>query len=755
MPFRVSELFLEAVYPRSKLKLAYNFQEQPILSNAIDTTKIKDLSPEADHGTITGSIIDAPGKFGRARDFQKGAAPTEIAGFRIASGTVYTVGFWINTRTVADMASNRQGVAFNYPSATNDGFIAVLWENGALAVMHLNGGASVVRFDMPWAARVNEWHRVIFVLDGAIEGRSYLDGAPFASAIPSATPVTLATNWRLGDGVYPFAVDGRIDGFFAIEGEAWTDADALADFENGGIFIIPGHKVRTLSLDEAEEDLLDELTATVYNDAGEFRDHLALGREVKLYMRTQQDTEALLRWTGITKKPKQARSARTRPTLQVEAGDYVYEIMLQRQFFDTFVNKDAGQALKDMLAAKTGELDTTLVQVGTNLIDYTSDGDRVKDVAFRLASMAGQQLKGDALKRVHFFPAGTQDSGLTADYTKVDNFMVGPDDTKVANAIRVEGGEGIGTIQEQLTQTALFTVTDTIRKQQKILTPKRKVKQAEIHTDPTGFTGNLILRIQADDGTGLNPIAIGDATQDIARKELDATFLAVGGLTTFLIPSHILGAGNEYWLIMESDTAAGQRVGTDAGGNLTFRASFAFPIIEVVENSASIADIGRREDKISDPSIVTKAEAKDRARLEIAKRAVAERMADFDLRDPALLAADPGEGLVLDMPDEGVALEKFIVHRRRWHVQDAVASVDFSLVETERLIGAADVIKNILDRLARAERFQVKSTGEEIPDIFMFEADSYDYGDAATLTVDTVLGMIWGTDKWDLEVWSD
>ncbi len=68
MTFRAEDFFLEAIYRPSNLVLALNMEENPILNNVRDTTKIKDLSSKAHHGALTGTT-DAPAKWGRGRSF--------------------------------------------------------------------------------------------------------------------------------------------------------------------------------------------------------------------------------------------------------------------------------------------------------------------------------------------------------------------------------------------------------------------------------------------------------------------------------------------------------------------------------------------------------------------------------------------------------------------------------------------------------------------------------------------------------------
>ncbi len=533
-----------------------------------------------------------------------------------------------------------------------------------------------------------------------------------------------------------------------------AQSEIEAIFDNGGIFIVPKAKISSWSLEEVDEDLLDISDFIVDNDAGEFNDHFKIGTEVKAYLRTEIDSETKWIWTGIVKKPVLDHSRAGGAVLPVSLGDYVYEILRQRQVFDSFLTVDSAQILKDAIEDKAPEIDTSQIVLGAKTARLISRGLYLKDLGFRLARHAGYQLGGDYLKRILFFPVGTDDSGILITDQKVDNVRVGPDDAALANVVRVQGGEGTGLITEQTTQTTLFTVTDATRKQVKIRTPKRKVKEIEIYTDPTGFTGPLRVRIQADDGTGTAPVAVGDATQDLSQKELASTFLAVAGFTTFDMPQHILGAGVEYWIIVES-SSVGQRVGTDAGGNLTFRAHFAYPIIEQMEEPVSIdSELGRREIDITDPTIESKEEATDRARIEIAKRAFAERVLSLDARHTDLLSIRPGQGASVLLPDEGITNEKFILHRRVWELEDAILRVDLELVEEERLVEAADVIKMILERLGKVERVQVQITGEDIVDIYRSISDEYGYADAATLTVDVVTGMIWGTDSWGLEVWS-
>ena len=761
MPFHVSESFLEAIHKPTGLELAYNMEENPVISNARDTTKLKDLSGNGRHGARTGTV-EIAGKRGKARQWTAESDKIVVTGYNLDGFTGFAHGAHVRIANMFATRTFQTIICLHTSTVDAQGTVRLRGPSGGLPDTiqvdintSVNGFQSLIRsFSFTLGAEYHIWVE----WDGAFL-RLYVDEVQQGAALAvSGTLVAGVTSMQIGAfiGVNTQTFADWIDEPLSYN-RALTAAERTAIAVEGSPFIIPSAKIRRLSLIEADEDLLDEMALSVYNDDGEFRDHLGMGKEVKWYLRTEGDTEALLRWTGIVKKPIQQNTSKGRQAIATDLGDYVYEILTQRQVFETFINKDAGLALKESVEAKCPELDFSLIQTGAPTVDVTSDGDRLKDLAFKLARMAGYQIRGDELKRVGFLPAGSDDSGLTADYNKVAEVEVGPDDTKLANVIRVDGGEGVGLIEERTAQTAFANVSDTVRKQEKILTPKRKVKQVQIHTDPTRTASGdaLVVRMQADDGTGNNPIAIGDATQDLVRKELPATFLAVNGLTTFLLPEHILGAGNEYWIIVESGSGGGQDIGVDGAGDITFRADFAFPIIEQVESAGSIAEFGRREDQVVDPAILTKDEAKDRAKLEIAKRSLAERVAKFEIRDPTLLTARPGQGVVLDLPDEGVAIEKFILHQRRWRLERAIVRVTWDLVEEERLLEAADVIKIILDRLQKVERRQLRSAGEEIPDIFLFDSDSYDYGDAATLTVDTVLGMVWDTDKWGLEVWSD
>lgn len=767
MSFRVEDLFLEAVHPVDGLALAYDFEEAPVIGNALDTTKMKDLSRGGNHGNLT-ATVEVPGLFGRARRFDNPAVgvPTDYVTVPYDAAFDFAGDFGVFVRIKPTSTDASQGILEKSVGQTvNTHYLLFIDGTPFRFRIKTSAGLQTVLSSTPVADVVGQHILLGGVKRGGdIEiwlGDTKEGSLTFAGTLESGVGdlrvgALFLTAWGL--------VGGEIDEVW-LTSYAPSQAEITAWKDNGGPFIIPGSQVRHLTLKEADEDLLDELRGTVYNTGGAFRVHFPDqgGTEVKLYARFEGETETTHRWTGLVKRPEQSHALREPQVLDFVAGDYVYEVLRQRQLYETFRDKDAGLALKESVKAKCPELSTELVNTGAPKVDLTSDGMRVKDVAFQLARMAGYQLGGDRLKRVRFFPAGTDDSGLVASYANVDRLHVGTDDTALANVIRVQGGEGTGLIAEQPTKTAFFTVTDTVRKQVKVRIPKRKVKEVEIWTDPavTGSPDALVIRVQADDGSGTAPVAVGDPTRDLTRHQLDPAFLATDAFTRFLLPEHILGAGVEYWIIVEATGPGGQAVGVDGAGNLTYRAHFAFPLIEEVEDGESIRRLGglRYEDTVADPSIRTKEEAKDRAKLEIAKRSLAERVADFAIRDPALLAAAPGQKVVLDLPDEGLEQVAFVLHERTWTFRDAVMDVRVRMVEEERLVEASDAIKALLDRLAKAERRQTSPTGEELVDVFRFAEDVGEAVDAAALTVDITTALVWGRrgvtagDRWGFATW--
>ncbi len=731
-------------------------EEQPIIANVIDITKLKDVSGNENHGDINGPT-DIGGKFGRARDFsgsnQNVTVPHDPS---IMPSSAITIAFWV--KPDSQPATTERFVTKLRTAAPLEGY-NVDFNSTNLRFEIILGGAVDVRTVSPPPTGI--WTHIACVWEPVTNGMViYTNGIAGTPLTPSLASIGSTTHdLEMGERDGSDNYDGQLDEV-SIFSRALTAAEILTLFQRGSPFIIPKTKVSFFSLTEADEDLLDLATISVFNSGGEFRDHLTIGNEVKVYLQTELDSEPLHIWTGIVKNAKEAHSARDLQLLNVDLADYVYEILSHRQLFDTFTKKDGAQVLKDAIEAKASEIDTSQISVGAALINLTSNGDYVKDLAFKISRLIGYQVGGDRLKRILLFPAGTDDSGVTADYNKIDKLEVRPEDTAIANAIRVQGGEDISLISEQATQTSFFTVTDTTRKLQKIRTPKRKIKEVHIYTDPTqtGSGERLIVRIQADDGTGTAPSDEADPSKDLARKELDSTFLAVGGFTTFLIPDHVLGPGLENWIIVESSGTTGQAVGINGSSNITYRAYYSFPIIELVEDPISIASpLGRREVDIIDPTITTKEEAKERAAIEIAKRALAERLIKFEAKDTSFLGIRTGQGIVLDLPDESISSEKFILHQKKWTLKNSILRLKLDLVEEERLIEVADAIKLLLEKVAKTARAQTQllAAGSEVVDIFNQFAASMSMTSVAVLTVDTVAGMIWDTDAWDLEVWSN
>ncbi len=244
-------------------------EEQPILNNLIDTTRIKDLSENTNNGLIVGTVSSIAGKFGKARDFP-GSVGNYINVLDDPSLDLATTTFSVAAIIKVDSLATARDILSKMGTGPNGWLFRVL-ANGTLNFEIWNAGAQRdISSTSSGVITTGSIFHVEVVWDSPI-GQLYVNGQPIATTV-SGTPTQPGTNTnplRVG-GRADFAgneMDGIIDEP-ALYNIAQTASEAEDLFDRGSPFLIPKSKVSSFSLIEADEDLLDLSTLRVFNSGG-------------------------------------------------------------------------------------------------------------------------------------------------------------------------------------------------------------------------------------------------------------------------------------------------------------------------------------------------------------------------------------------------------------------------------------------------------------------------------------------------------
>lgn len=505
--------------------------------------------------------------------------------------------------------------------------------------------------------------------------------------------------------------------------------------------------VRRIEIREASRDEADDAGFDLAN-----RDAILTGLvrecdEVRAYVKTEGDADFVHIWSGVVDSINSKRVSRTFAELPVKAQDFVMWRMARAFVTDSYENMSAGAIVRAIVQTYTPSITATSATVedtGTLVPSITFNGESVLAALRALAELADAEFHGDKDKVLHFYEKKTKASGVSVDASTIvrGSFSIETNTAGFGNVQKVRGGSRALLDQTNGEAFGSWSVLDgsTLnRVTAKVYVTKSRLAKVELWTNPTGYGGDLRLRIQAGNAANTAPIDVNDDTRDLVSRTLSQEFLAVGDWTTFLLAEHVLPPGGSVWLIVECASAGQtQRVGLDATGpDLMFRTYYPVPVIVERQDSASVARYGKRElPPISDKNIATEEEATLLADMELARRSTPARQGSYEAFDIATLASvGLGETVLATFPDDDVPAGTELIIVEKTHVYDADAgtyTLRHSFADAERVRRVEDYILALARKLKRVEDSLFGRAKDTLVDLIRSVSDTARVSDSAT-----------------------
>lgn len=171
------------------LKLSYDME-------TITSGAMKDFSGNGNNGAIV-STNSVNGKVGMARDFLN-STTAKITAANNFAGSVFTISMWIYAR---QKDPTIDGNIFTIPSDSGDNFQMNFIENAGhkLWITYFKQGVGYIfLISTVWYDKINEWHHVLFYMNGSSAYAYYLDGNLIATGTPSQPPSSLNLKPKIG-----------------------------------------------------------------------------------------------------------------------------------------------------------------------------------------------------------------------------------------------------------------------------------------------------------------------------------------------------------------------------------------------------------------------------------------------------------------------------------------------------------------------------------------------------------------------------
>ena len=382
---------------------------------------------------------------------------------------------------------------------------------------------------------------------------------------------------------------------------------------------IPGEDLAGVEISERGQGEIDQGSFQIPNDHGRYDDaDITTGDRLELYLQLKGETGLNQYWTAVAKPPSVTLEGGTRRSIEVGARDFVTAVLSWRQAYQDFEQRQiAGtpdSIVNTLLADQAPEIDRSQISTVERKTDTFVNGRDLRTVIVEdLAPVADAVIAQDDQALV-FRPLRDVDvkHSLTPEDFRGGIDISGSDDD-LTTLVRVDGGTAHEADDQQLTQTTTTRVTKTTRAKVQVETRKSEIDRVQVWTQPdVDSPDKLVVRLQADRGG--QPVNITSAESDIASKRLSPEFLAEGGLTTFLMPSHTLPPNNDPWVIVEATGDTGHLVGTNDAGTLTFQAEYPYPLLTRSIDEDAAREYRRRDHRIRDDTLGTFAAVRDSAR---------------------------------------------------------------------------------------------------------------------------------------------
>jgi len=492
--------------------------------------------------------------------------------------------------------------------------------NGRINFQTTDSGSTTQTTTGTTDVRDGNWHQVVATFRNGTGGGDnvfvYVDGSEEASANIHGT-LDLGTGTTrygfLGVESEASSEDGTkgsnyFDGSMAMAAIYFHDLTAaqVSDMYDSGVvpappdFIVPNEDILKVRLQQLIDNSKDTGRVTIDNSQETYSsggNEIVPGDMLRIRVRLEGETDLTGIGTFMARTIVKQNRGANRKQVIIKIDDFVFGVLASRQVNETFEGVSLQTAFQKILDGEATEITQDGINNVTDSVTAAFRGQSGIDAIGRLFSLTDSVAKSveRGLEVVKLSNVSSQFTLTSADQ---ESNIYRLDDSNLVNAIRVEGGESEA-IDDDLTDFDHYeTVTQTNVLTFQIDTRKSEINRIDLRVNPSG-SDSVIIRLQKDDGG--SPIDINDPTSDIVDSEIEGDDL-VAGFNTFRFQDHTLPEPNP-WMIIESDGATGQQIGTDSFAQPNFRAYYPFPISIRDEDATSTGTYRRREAKVQNDSL--------------------------------------------------------------------------------------------------------------------------------------------------------
>lgn len=441
-------------------------------------------------------------------------------------------------------------------------------------------------------------------------------------------------------------------------------------------YTIPTEDIENAEVAARSDEVMDEASFTIHNHDGRYTETYTLQQADRIeFISPIGDKEVIAYgdgeygggayggsevrgWTGRVTGVEQTRDGPTRGTLKVAARDYVGDILSERNVTNSYIERDVGYIIRDLIEENAPEVGTTSIPDLGVQTDVKYDGKNCWDAILELAARV------DAIT----IPSGQylvikELDGLPYQFEIEDSDIYLPlktsTDGEIENVVRIDSNENRKTEQDQsnVDDTNFQRVTDTDRITHRLRARKAQVHSVDIYVKPDADE-SLEVRLQSDEGGA--PVAIDDSDSDIVSASWERDNLPdTEGWKTFFFDEHTL-ADRDPWLIIQSGGEVGHDIGLTVADELAFESFYPHPLNFELPDRESVMEYGAREVRIDKQNMKTLSAARDAVRQELARRAWPSKTVEMEARSQRAHKLTPGDVVEINRPEDDVTGEHIV-----------------------------------------------------------------------------------------------
>lgn len=452
--------------------------------------------------------------------------------------------------------------------------------------------------------------------------------------------------------------------------EVYQGHDNAPNVDDDPDFTIPGSDIESVNITARTNELMDNVNVSLHNPDDRYTQQYQLKQadRIEFYAPVDDTVEYggglhggvswggqyHISWTGRIVDISGERGESQQSYLDIKARDYPADILSNRKITNSYINRDVGWIIRDVLRRKAPEIDRSKIPdygLKTDVKYSSADSWQViLDLSARVDAVVvskGQTIRVDPIQ------------GLPYRFELQDNDIYLPLDTDtdddIKNVVRIDSGKHKKLEDAQESVATFKRVDETNRDTHRLRARKSAIHSIDLYIRKQS-EDRMKVRLQSDEGGA--PIAPDDDDSDLASASWDAEELPDEGWVSFFFDEHTL-ADRDPWIIIESGKV-GHDHGHNAAGALAFRSYYPHPLNFEVTDTQSIQEYGMREIRIERENLKTLTAVRDAALAELARRAWPSKAVEFEARTQRAHHLRPGDRIDINRPVDNISGEHIV-----------------------------------------------------------------------------------------------